>query len=92
MTAIFPEAIGMIAGSLTTIAFLPQVIRLYRTKSAKDISWPMIILFNIGVILWAVYGFMIVNGLPLILANIIVTLLTALIIMMKIRYDKKGRC
>lgn len=83
-----PQTIGMIAGTLTTIAFLPQVIRLYRTKSARDISWPMIILFNIGVILWAVYGFLIENGLPLILANVTVTLLTGVIIIMKIYYGK----
>jgi MtN3 and saliva related transmembrane protein len=49
-------ALGFIAGTLTTLAFLPQVIRSYRTRSAASLSWGWLVLFGSGVAAWACYG------------------------------------
>jgi MtN3 and saliva related transmembrane protein len=50
------QAVGFLAGALTTIAFIPQVARTWRTRSTEDLSLPMLIIFNVGVVLWLVYG------------------------------------
>ncbi len=50
------ELIGMLAGVLTTVAFVPQVIKTFRTGSARDFSLPMLVMFVSGLILWLVYG------------------------------------
>jgi len=49
-------ALGFTAGTLTTLAFLPQVIRSYRTRSAASLSWGWLVIFGSGVTLWACYG------------------------------------
>ncbi len=51
-----PSAVGGLAGILTTIAFLPQVIKTYQSKSAKNLSLSMFSIFCTGVLLWLVYG------------------------------------
>lgn len=68
------EVIGLTAGVLTTTAFIPQVMKIYRTKSGEDISARMIIRFSAGIVLWLVYG-VLLRSLPLILSNV-VTLVT----------------
>jgi MtN3 and saliva related transmembrane protein len=50
------QAVGFLAGALTTIAFIPQVARTWRTRSTGDLSLPMLVIFNVGVVLWLVYG------------------------------------
>ena len=52
-------AIGLIAGTLTTFSWLPQVIRAFRTRSTKDFSWSWFAMFGIGVAIWLIYGFVI---------------------------------
>ena len=76
---------GYIAGTLTTISFLPQVIRSWKTKSTHDISFAMLALFGLGMLLWATYGFWL-NSLPIILANLITFGLIIVLLAMKIRY------
>ena len=63
-----PEIIGMLAGILTTIAFIPQVYRTWKLKSAKDLSLGMFLVFVAGVVLWLTYG-IIINNMPIIIAN-----------------------
>lgn len=63
-----PEIIGMLAGILTTVAFLPQVYRTWKLKSAKDLSLGMFLVFVTGIILWLIYG-IIINNMPIIIAN-----------------------
>ncbi len=53
-----PETVGLVAGALTTTAFVPQVLKTWRTGSASDFSLPMLLLFVTGVLLWLVYGVM----------------------------------
>jgi MtN3 and saliva related transmembrane protein len=77
--------IGYFAGTLTTVSFLPQVIRSWKTKSTHDISFAMLALFGLGMLLWATYGFWI-NSLPIILANVITFALIIVLLAMKIRY------
>jgi MtN3 and saliva related transmembrane protein len=62
------EAIGLLAGTLTTIAFVPQLLKIYRIKSGKDISARMSSLFSAGIVLWLIYG-VLVWSVPLILTN-----------------------
>src|SRR5687767_15134892 len=50
------QAVGFAAGALTTIAFIPQVIRTWRTRSTGDLSVSMLVIFNVGVVLWLIYG------------------------------------
>ena len=76
---------GIIAGTCTTIAFLPQVFRIMRTKHTRDLSMPMYVIFSVGVFLWMYYGF-ITNSLPVILANGITFLLSLYILGAKLRY------
>ena len=80
------DAIGFLAGVLTTIAFVPQALKMYTTKSGKDVSARMLLIFSAGVILWLIYGIMI-ESLPVILANVVTLILSGSIIALKIRYS-----
>ncbi|GAB4296468.1 MAG: SemiSWEET transporter [Thiohalomonadaceae bacterium] len=77
--------LGLLAGTLTTASFLPQVIKTWRSRSAGDISLVMFALFSLGVLLWIVYGFT-VGAVPVIVANGITLLLSLTILIFKIRY------
>lgn len=81
----FSNIIGIIAGAITTSALIPQVLKIYKTKSAKDISLTMFIFMAVGISLWLLYGFLI-KEFPVILANTVSLFLIGLIIIMKIRY------
>jgi len=77
--------IGALAGILTTTAFLPQVIKTWKTKQTKDISLGMFAILTIGVVLWLVYGILI-NSLPVIISNVVTFILALAILILKIRY------
>ncbi len=77
--------LGLAAGLLTTIAFIPQVIKNWQTKSAHDISLGMFSLFSSGVFLWLLYGIAI-ESTPIIIANSITLLLALTILGLKIRF------
>jgi MtN3 and saliva related transmembrane protein len=78
--------LGLIAGTLTTISFVPQLLKTWRTKSAKDMSLPMLVSFCAGVFLWLVYGILL-QATPIILANLITLILALIILSLKLRYD-----
>jgi MtN3 and saliva related transmembrane protein len=80
--------IGFVAATLTTIAFVPQVIMVWRTRSAKDVSLGMYAMFTTGVAAWLIYGILI-GSLPVILANAITLLLATAVIVMKLRFDAR---
>ena len=85
------ETIGFIAGTLTTVAFVPQVYKTWKTKSAKDVSLIMFVIFSIGVMCWLVYGITF-KKIPIIMSNSAILTLSAIQIILKIRYDnEKGR-
>lgn len=77
--------VGLLAGTLTTIAFIPQLQQTWRTRSAQDVSLGMLITFVTGVFLWLVYGLML-GALPVILANVTTLVLTLAILILKMRY------
>lgn len=77
--------IGLIAATCTTIAFLPQVIQVIRTKHTKDLSLAMYIILTIGVALWFIYG-LLIEDLPIIIANAITLILASIILGMKLKY------
>ena len=77
--------LGLVAGFLTTIAFVPQVTKIWKTKSAKDVSLPTFLAFAIGVALWMVYGFMKQEP-PIIIWNAVTLALAVAIVVMKLRF------
>jgi MtN3 and saliva related transmembrane protein len=79
------QILGLIAGSLTTAAFLPQVIKTWKSKSAKDLSLGMFSLFCLGVALWLIYG-IIVRDIPVIAANLVTLMLAATLLVFKLRF------
>jgi len=84
------EGIGLIAGLLTTTAFIPQVWKIYRTKSGKDISGRMFSILSAGIVLWLIYG-VLVRSFPLILTNAVTLVLSLAIIGLKFRYRQRPR-
>jgi MtN3 and saliva related transmembrane protein len=77
--------VGYIAGALTTISFVPQVVRAWKMKETRDLSLAMLILFAAGILLWTLYGIW-TSSLPIIAANVITFLLVLLLLCMKIKY------
>jgi len=80
-----PLIFGYVAAFCTTTAFIPQVIHTIRTKSTKDISLYMYLVFMIGVSSWFLYGILI-DEFPIILANGITFLLALIVLIEKLRY------
>lgn len=78
------DAIGYIAGLLTTVAFLPQVIKTWKSHSARDLSLAMLLIFTSGVACWLLYGIAISRW-PIIIPNLITLLLTSTILFFKLR-------
>jgi MtN3 and saliva related transmembrane protein len=83
----FQQIIGIAAGTITTLSFLPQVIQTARTRSARDLSLGMICFFIVGIILWFVYGIM-ACAWPIILANLVTLVLALVLLIFIIRYRK----
>lgn len=77
--------IGLMAAACTTISFLPQAIKVIRTRNTKDLSLPMYVILTTGVFLWLVYGIFIVDW-PIIVANSITIIFCLIILGMKLKY------
>jgi len=82
--------LGLAAGLLTTVAFLPQVAKTWKTRSADDLSTGMLLLFSTGLLLWLLYG-LAIQALPVVLANAVTLLLTGAILVMKWRFGRAPR-
>lgn len=82
------NAIGMIAAVCTTISFLPQLIRVWRLKSAREISLTMFLVFSLGTLLWLVYGIAI-HSVPVMLANAVTLALSLAILALKVRWGSR---
>jgi MtN3 and saliva related transmembrane protein len=81
------QVLGLVAGSLTTAAFLPQVIKTWKSRSAKDLSLGMFSLFCLGVLLWLIYG-LIVRDIPVIAANLLTLMLASTLLFFKLRFKE----
>jgi MtN3 and saliva related transmembrane protein len=77
--------IGFVAALLTTIAFLPQALKVWQTRSAKDVSLGMYMLFTLGVALWLIYG-VLLNSWPIIVSNLLTLVLAGVVLAMKLRF------
>jgi MtN3 and saliva related transmembrane protein len=80
--------LGFFAGILTTVSFVPQVFKAWRSKQCHDLSWGMLVTFSSGVVLWLAYGVMLWAA-PIILANAITLVLLVTIGVLKLRYRKR---
>jgi len=79
------EVIGLIAATLTTSAFVPQVYKAWKSKNTKSLSLSMYLAFFVGIILWLVYGIHL-NSLAMILSNTVTAVLAIILIILKLRY------
>jgi len=77
--------LGLLAGALTTVSFLPQLVKVWRSRSAGDISLAMYLIITTGFLLWLLYG-VIIASVPVILANAVTLLIAVMILILKIKY------
>ncbi|MBP6430717.1 MAG: SemiSWEET transporter [Ferruginibacter sp.] len=85
MTAI--QILGLAAGTITSITFLPQVIHIWKTKSAKDLSLQMLLLLVLGVSMWLTYG-LLVKDAAIIYTNSMVLAMSLILVYFKIKFNK----
>ena len=76
------ELIGYAAAVLTTVSFVPQVIKTWRSRSADDLSLLMLVVFTLGVFLWLVYG-IVLRSAPIVAANAVTFVLAAALVVLK---------
>ena len=81
----FVPIVGFGAGTLCTLAYLPQALHSFRTKSVRDLSLSMLLSLNVGLVLWVAYG-VLIRSLPIILPNAITFFLAFPLLIMKLRY------
>lgn len=79
------DLIGSAASALTTMAFIPQVWRVWKTRSARDLSLPMYLIFTLGVVLWLLYG-LLLGAMPIIVGNVITLFLAGTVLAMKLKF------
>jgi len=77
--------LGLIAGTLTTIAFVPQLVKTWKTRSTKDVSLGMFSIFCTGVLLWLIYG-VLIQSVPVALANGVTLVLAGAILSLKLKF------
>ena len=87
MPSINIEFFGYFAAILTTLAFLPQLLKTLKTKKAEDVSLITLIMFLTGVLSWIIYGYKI-SSTPILVANIITFILNLLILIFKISFSR----
>jgi MtN3 and saliva related transmembrane protein len=85
MSTTMITAIGFAAAALTTIAFLPQAVKSWRSRSTRDVSLGMILILVIGIVFWLAYGLLRAD-LPIIAANAVTLLLAGSILVSKLRF------
>lgn len=82
-----PEFLGYIGGVLTTFCYIPQIIRVFRLKSAKEISLLFTILLLVGVVVWLFYGILLSLG-PVILWNSVALVIVSVLLYAKLKYGR----
>lgn len=80
--------LGLVAATLTTFSFVPQLVKVVRTRSADDLSYGMFGAFSIGIVLWLIYG-VLRDDLPVIVANVVTLLLSVAILVLKYTYSRR---
>ncbi len=82
--------IGLVAGLITTLGYVPQVVKGYRSGSMEDVSLYMPLMLMVGMSLWLVYG-IILKDPPIIFWNAVSVILNVVIILMKLRYGGRKK-
>jgi MtN3 and saliva related transmembrane protein len=82
------ELVGFVAAFCTTAAFVPQLLRVMKLKSAREISLGTFLLFSVGVALWLFYGIY-TGSKPVIASNVVTLVLSVSILLLKLRYDRR---
>ena len=82
------EGMGLLGSALSSITFIPQVLRTWKTKSVEDLSLSMVIIVFFSTVIWLVYGFG-KHLLPVIICNAVICLLSFVLIYFKLSYGKK---
>ena len=83
------EVFGFAAATLSTIAFLPQVVKTWKTRSAKDVSYALLLTFSTGCLCWVIYGYQ-VEAKPVMIANAFTVALNLTILAMKIVFENNS--
>jgi len=83
------DLIGYAAATMTTISFLPQLIRVVKLRTARDISLGMFLIFTVGTLFWLVYG-VLSRSAPVAIANGVTLVLSASILFLKLRFDREA--
>ncbi len=78
--------VGYFAGFLTTVAFVPQVLKTWKSKSASDLSLVMFSVFSLGVLCWLIYGILLAET-PMIFWNTVTLILALALLVMKLKFD-----
>lgn len=84
------EPLGFLAAFCTTAAFVPQLTRILRLRSAREISLPTFLLFSVGVLFWLIYGIF-TGSKPVIASNAVTLVLSVSILVLKLKYDRHAR-
>ncbi len=83
------DLIGYAAATMTTVSFVPQLLRVIRLRSARDISLGMFLIFSAGTFTWGVYG-LLVHSAPVLIANALTFVLSMSILVLKLRFDRNA--
>ena len=78
--------LGYVAGAVTTTSLVPQVMKIWKTKSARDVSLGMFLIFSIGISLWIAYG-VFLHSMPIIVANAVSLLLGFIVLGLKLKFN-----
>lgn len=79
------EILGLVAGTITSVTFLPQVVKIWQTKSAKDLSLMMLLLLMLGVVLWLIYGLVVMSA-AIIYTNSMVLGMSLIMLYFKLKF------
>lgn len=79
------NALGLAAGTLTTLAFVPQVVKVWKTRHARDLSLGTFAIFSAGVMLWLIYGLRL-GAWPIVIANAITLALSLILLLFMLKY------
>jgi MtN3 and saliva related transmembrane protein len=79
--------LGFLAGALTSTGYLPQIVKGFRTKKMRDVSLLMPAILGVGMLLWLVYG-LAREDIVIVVANVVGSSLTAILVAMKMKYDR----
>jgi MtN3 and saliva related transmembrane protein len=83
------DAIGYAAATMTTVSFVPQLVRVIKLRSARDISLGMFLIFSAGTFAWMLYGFL-TGSAPVWMANVVTFVLSVTILVLKLRFDRRA--